>query len=146
MTDTEKAEIEFYKNGSVESVLKQFVFSEQEEKLLRDAIRTAQLVNPRMKLIQEADKLLREVAKTREAIIPDDKTEVSPETLAKIELMKIQQMKKEEQKSQKPKNKVSFFGLSISKSMFFFIFMAVVAMGIQYYQNKEADRMMESMR
>ena len=146
MTDTEKAEIDFYKNGSVESILKRFVFSEQEEKLVRDAIRTANMLNPRMNLIQEADKLLREVAKTREAIIPDDKTEVSPETLAKIELMKIQQMKKEEHKNQKPKNKVSFFGLSISKSMLFFIFMAVVAMGIQYYQNKETDRMMERMR
>ena len=36
MTDTEKAEIEFYKNGSAESVLKRFVFSEQEEKLIRE--------------------------------------------------------------------------------------------------------------
>jgi hypothetical protein len=146
MTDTEKLELEFYKNGSAESVLKRFVFSEQEEKLVRGAMRTAHLANPRMKLIQEADKLLREVAKTRKAVIPDNKSEVSPETLVKIELMKIQQTKKEEQKNQKPKNKVSFFGLSISKSMLFFIFMAVVAMGMQYYQNKEADRMMESMR
>ncbi len=146
MKETQLVELEFYKNGSAESVLKRFVFSEIEEKLVRDAIRTAQLANPRMKLIRDADALLKEISKSRNPIVPDSKTEVSPETLAKIELMKIQQMKKEEQKSKKPKNKVSFFGLSISKSMLFFIFMAVVAMGMQYYQNKEADRMMESMR
>jgi len=33
MTDREKLELEFYKNGSAESVLKRFVFSEEEEKL-----------------------------------------------------------------------------------------------------------------
>ncbi len=146
MTDADKLELEFYKNGSAEGVLKRFAFSEKEEKLIRDAMRTAQLANPRMKLIRDADELLREVTKTREPIVPIEKTEVSAEEIVKFELMKIQQKQKEEQKNQKPKNKVSFFGLSISKSMLLFVFVAVGIMGIQYYQNKEADRMMESMR
>jgi len=146
VTDIEKNEIEFYKNGSAESVLKRFVFSKNEEKLIRDAIRTANMPNPRMKLIQEADELLKEVAKSREPITSDNTTAVSPEALAKIELMKIQQIRKEEQKNQKPKNKVSFFGLSISKTMLYIIFVLVGLMGLQYYQNQEADRMMESLR
>lgn len=68
MTKTELVELEFYKNGSAESVLKRFVFSEKEEKLVRDAIRTANMNHPRLKLIYEADKLLKEVAKNRQPI------------------------------------------------------------------------------
>ena len=75
MTDTEKLELEFYKNGSAESVLNRFVFSEAEEKLVRDAMRTADRPNPRMKLIYEADELLKKVAKTREPIIVESDNE-----------------------------------------------------------------------
>jgi hypothetical protein len=68
MKDIEKQEIEFYKNGSAEAVLKRFVFSEEEEKLVRDAMRTANMPKPRMALIHQADELLKDVAVNRTPI------------------------------------------------------------------------------
>jgi len=86
MTETERLELEFYKNGSAESVLKRFVFSEKEEKLVRDAIRTAQRANPRMVLKHQADELLKEVAKTRQPIKPTETTSLSPEAMVQIQM------------------------------------------------------------
>lgn len=74
MTDEEKLTIEFFKNGSARRVLKRFIFNEEEKKLVEDAIRTAQRANPRMKLVYEADELLKKVAKTRTPIASDTKT------------------------------------------------------------------------
>jgi fibrillarin-like rRNA methylase len=69
MTKEDKLKIEFYKNGAAEAVLKRFMFTEKEKKLIQDAIRTANMPNPRMKLIDEVDVLLKDVAKFREPII-----------------------------------------------------------------------------
>lgn len=82
MTDTEKLDLQFYKNGSAEAVLKRFAFSEKEEKLIRDAIRTANRAKPIMLLIRQADALLKEVAETRKPIkgVVED---IDPEELAK---------------------------------------------------------------
>jgi len=146
MTDTEKVELEFYKNGSAQSVLKRFKFTKDEEKLIKDAIRTAKRDNPRMQLIYEVDILLKEVAKNREPMASINKTEVSAEALAKIELMKIKHIRKKEQLMQKSKNKISFFGFEISKSLMFFIIATIAAMGMQYYQNKKVDQIMEQTR
>lgn len=66
MIDKQITEINFYKNGSAESVLKRYVFTQKEEKLVRDAIRTSKMDTPRMKLIYDADALLKEIAQTRE--------------------------------------------------------------------------------
>jgi len=72
MTKEEKLEVEFYKNGTAEAVLKRFMFSEKEEKLVRDAIRTANRENPRMALIHQADELLKDVAANRTPITPSE--------------------------------------------------------------------------
>ena len=68
MTGSEKLEMNFYKNGTAEAVLKRFTFSETEEKLIRDAVRTANRPNPRMTLIHQADELLKDVAVNRTPI------------------------------------------------------------------------------
>ena len=104
MTDAEKLELKFYKNGSAEDVLKRYVFSEKEEKLVRDAIRTANMAKPRMALIHQADELLKEVAKNRQPIEPTEKTELSPETLMNLEMQNFKQSKIE-----KRDDRLSFF-------------------------------------
>ena len=71
MTDEDKLTIEFFKNGSAQRVLRRFEFSEAEKKLVEDAIRSAQRANPRMKIIYEADELLKRVAKTRKPIVSE---------------------------------------------------------------------------
>ena len=111
MTAAEKLELAFYKNGSAESVLKRFVFSETEEKLVRDAMRTAQLANPRMKLIRDADELLREVAKTREPLEPTEKTKLSPEAMMNINMVSFKHTPTE-----KDSKRIPFFYLPKTKS------------------------------
>jgi hypothetical protein len=87
MSNTELQELEFYKNGSAESVLERFIFNSEEKKLIEDAIRTAKMPKPRMKLIQKADKLLKEVAKNREPIASTNTTKVPYSGMATIELL-----------------------------------------------------------
>ncbi len=65
MTKEDKLEIEFYKNGNAQDVLERFEFSKEEIALVQNAIRTSKLSHPRMKLIFEANELLKTVAKTR---------------------------------------------------------------------------------
>ena len=91
MTKAEKSELEFYKNGSAEAVLKRFVFSEKEEKLVRDAMRTANMPKPRMALIHQADELLKEVARTRQPMEPTEKTKLSPEAMMNIQMESFKQ-------------------------------------------------------
>jgi len=69
MTKEDELKLKFYKNGTAEAVLERFMFTEKEKKLIQDAIRTANMPNPRMKLIDEVDELLKDVAKFREPII-----------------------------------------------------------------------------
>ena len=68
MIKDEELRIAFYKNGGAENVLERFEFTQEEEKLIRDAIRTAKMPNPRMKLIDKVDEFLEDVAKHREPI------------------------------------------------------------------------------
>jgi len=68
MTDEEESTLEFYKNGLAERVLKRYEFSEEEQELIHSAIKTAKMKHPRMQVVEEADALLKEVAKSREVI------------------------------------------------------------------------------
>lgn len=135
MTKEEKLEIEFYKNGSAESVLKRFVFSKEEEKLVRDAMRTAQLANPRMKLIHDADELLKEVAKSREPIAPTEKTEVSADTMVSFELMKHNSTKKKEELAYQ-EGMPRFFGVKSKYGVMLVVLIAVGFIAIEYFQKK----------
>jgi len=124
---SEELEVNFYKNGSAESVLKRFEFSEQEIKLIKDAIRTANMSNSRMQLIHKADELLREVTKTREPINQEKKTKVSAENMAKIELMKLSKESKEESSG------ISIFGFKSKYGIATVILMAVGVIAMQYF-------------
>ena len=135
MTNPEKLELEFYKNGSAQDVLKRFVFNEKEEKLVRDAIRTAHLANPRMKLIRGADALLREVARTREVIVPVEKTKVSAEVMANFELMKINSSRKREEQ-EVTENQPKFFGFKSKYGIAMVVVISFGLMAAQYFQSK----------
>ena len=89
MAEEEKIELDFYKNGSAESVLKRFVFTEDEEKLIKDAIRSAKMPHPRMVLIHKADELLKEIAKTREPVESTAKPNESAEAMLNLEMAKL---------------------------------------------------------
>ena len=135
MTEVEKLGLEFYKNGSAEGVLKRFAFSEKEEKLVRDAIRTAQLASPRMKLIQDADKLLKEVAKTRTPIVPTEKTKVSAEAMAKLELLRLSATKKQVEEGFDNKMP-TFFGFKSKYGVALVVAVAVGMMAVEYFKAK----------
>lgn len=142
MTNAEKLELEFYKNGTAESVLKRFEFSEKEEKLVRDAIRTAQLANPRMKLIRDADELLKEVARTRKPIAPTDKTEVSAETMLKLEVLRLSAMKRETEANFE--SKIPFLGGKSRSTVIFAVIMLTLLASVKYFMaSKVADRSTE---
>ncbi len=142
MKDAEKLELEFYKNGSAESVLKRFVFSQAEEKLIRDAMRTAQLANPRMKLIRDADELLREVAKTRDPIVSTEKKEVSSADIANFELMKLSSAKRKEELVHK-ESMPSFFGFKSKYGIALVIVIAIVMMTVEYFRVKPMNDEMQ---
>ena len=141
MSDLKQADIDFYKNGAAEEVLQRFEFTQEEEQLIKDAIRTANLPHPRLKLLQKADALLKEVGKTRKPI--QNNTQPSPEVLASIAKINIEQMKQKEQ-TQKPKNTISIFGFHISKSMFFFILMTIIVLLMQLTQQHHIDNITQS--
>ena len=130
MTDAEKLELEFYRNGSAERVLHRFVFSEEEEKLVKDAIRTANMSNPRMQLIHQSDKLLKEVVKTIEPILVKNKTKVSAQDMAKFELMKLNKESKKEFQSS------SFFGFKSKYGIGAVVLIALVMIAVQYLSVK----------
>lgn len=128
MITNEQIAIEFYKNGSALNALERFSFSEKEEKLIRDAIRTANMQNPRMKLIDEADLLLKEVAKTREPIIKKSGAD-STEAFLLIDAMKLEQ-------EQNNINAESFGIFSMSKTKIgrtLFVSMTILLLVIWYY-------------
>lgn len=128
MITNEQIAIEFYKNGSALNALERFSFSEKEEKLIRDAIRTANMQNPRMKLIDEADLLLKEVAKTREPIIKKSGAD-STEAFLLIDAMKLEQ-------EQNNINAKSFGIFSMSKTKIgrtLFVSMTILLLVIWYY-------------
>ena len=129
MTDREKLELEFYKNGSAESVLKRFVFCEEEEKLVRDAMSTAQRTNPRMKLIRDADELLREVAKSREPISVESNSEDADKAVAIIGTMTSEYNRKQ------TLNKKRFFFEATKKEILYVIGMITASIGLVYYLN-----------
>ena len=138
MTKEENSELEFYRNGSAEAVLKRFVFSEKEEKLVRDAMRTAQLASPRMKLIRDADELLREVAKTREPVAPTEKTEVSAEAIAQLELLRLSTSKRKEEEAFTDKMP-RFFGFKSKYGVMFVVLIAIGSIAMQYFQTKSVN-------
>jgi len=129
MTDTEKLELEFYKNGSAESVLKRFVFSEEEEKLVREAMSTAQRTNPRMKLILNANELLKEVAKSREPIAVESNSEDADKAVAIIGTMTSEYNRKQ------ILNKKMFFFEATKKEILYVVGMITISVALVYYLN-----------
>jgi len=72
------SDIEFYRGDAAYSVLKRFEFSEDEEKIIYAAIRTAKSSNPKIQLIDQSDKLLKEVAKERDPLfLNEDKSDTA---------------------------------------------------------------------
>ena len=132
MTKEEKEELKFYKDGAAEAVLKRFVFSEEEEKLVRDAIRTANRDNPRMALIHQADELLKEVAKTRDPIIPKEKTEPSTEAMTQLELLKLSSSKRKEEEAFGAKMP-RLFSIKSKYDIIFVVAMAILLITVQYF-------------
>jgi len=142
MMSEKEIALEFYQNGSAQSALERFNFSEKEEKLIRDAIRTASMLNPRMKLITEADALLKEVAVSREPILPTEKTEVSAEAIAQLELLKFNSAKREDEQAFMDKMPM-FFGFKSKHGILFVILMAVGLIIAQYFQTKPLNDAMK---
>ena len=138
MTKTEESELEFYKNGSAENVLKRFEFSEEETRLIQDAIRTANMPKPRMQLIHQVDALLKEVVKNRTPIVHEKKTQVSADAMAKIELMKLSSESKKE-------SSISLFGFKSKYGIGAVILISVVMIAVQYLsvkpRNDETQRL-----
>ena len=135
MTKIEEVELEFYKNGSAKSVLSRFHFTDEETKLIQDAIRTANMDHPRIALIHQADALLKEVAKTREPILPENKSAVSAEALAKIELLKHNTAMQQEVVSTQ-KNSRAFFGFKSKSGIVAVIVITLGMIAVQYFQHK----------
>ena len=135
MTNREKLEIEFYKNGSAQSVLKRFNFSQKEKRLIEDAIRTATMAHPRMKLIYEADELLKEVAKTREPLPSQGTVKVPVEAIVQLNNMKFKASQPKEEKKGIP-----FFYIPKTKlgKIIFFLMMAALSV-LQYYVADDAQ-------
>ena len=144
MKDTEKQEIEFYKNGSAEAVLKRFVFSEKEEKLVRDAMRTANMPKPRMALVRQADELLKDVAKTRNPIVPAEKTEVSAEAMAKLEVLRLGKVAKTRETATNFDNKIPFIGGKSRSTVILVVTILILLATMRYFlADKVADRSTE---
>ena len=135
MSVTKTEEVAFYINGSAESVLKRFHFTEEETQLIKDAIRTANMTHPRMALIHQADALLKEVAKTREPILPENKSEVSSEALAKIELLKHNTIMQQEAQATK-KSSRAFFGFKSKSGIVAVIVVTLGMIAVQYFIKK----------
>jgi len=135
MIEQEELELNFYKNGTAEDVLKRFVFSQEEEKLVRDAIRTSKMQKPRMVLIQKADELLREIAKTRNPIEPTHKTDLSTETLMNMEMANF---KKEKIPETKP---IPFFYIPKTKwgRIIYFSMIGGIIL-LQFFMYNDAQR------
>ena len=142
MIEIEQLELEFYRNGLADNVLQRFKFSEKEEKLICDAIRTANMSNPRMQLIHKANELLREVTKTREPIRQEKKTRVSAEVVAHIELLKLNTAKRQKEQASIDKTR-TFFGFKSKYGVVFVVLMSVGFIAIQYFQTKPINDAMQ---
>ena len=138
--------IEFFKNGSAERVLERFEFSEEEKKLIQDAIRTANRTNPRMKLIYEADALLKEVAKTRKPVSPKKSSEMSPEVLANLELLNYKVAQQQQEKRSEYENRRSFFGVKSKYGIIIIIAISLGMIALQYYQKILIEQQIENIK
>jgi len=139
MTDLEKIQLEFYQNGAAESALSRFVFSEDEEKLIRSAIQTSKMKKPRMQLIHKVDELLKEVVKTRAPIIKNT-TAAEP-----IEVkLAMENMRSNKPKSETESKSIPFFYIPKTKlGRIIFFIMMVVLMGGQYFMLDSAQSQQE---
>ena len=67
-------EIEFYRSDAVHTVLKRYSFTDDEKKVIQMAILTSKKDQPNMKLINDADNLLRSVTETQKSLEPEQFT------------------------------------------------------------------------
>lgn len=65
MTRQEQLKVDFYRTSAVHNVLKRYEFTDKEKGIIQAAILTAKKKQPNMKLIDDADALLKEIASTR---------------------------------------------------------------------------------
>ena len=140
MTKEDELKLKFYKNGAAEAVLKRFMFTEKEKKLIQDAIRTSNMPNPRMKLIDEVDVLLKDVAKSREPIVIDSETKIAAEDMIKFANMKIKATQRKNY-SDNEDERLSFFGISL-KSKYgkrVFLFIIIILFMMQYFTIKSQE-------
>ena len=92
MTKEDRQEVEFYKGNAVQQMIQGDRLTEDEKKVVRAAILTARKDKPNMVLIREANTLLKEIAKTREATEPTvDVEAISPKEILSLEKMKYDQ-------------------------------------------------------
>ena len=140
MIDEEKLAIEFFKNGSAQRVLGRFAFSEEEKKLVEDAIRTAQRTNPRMKVIYEADAFLKEVVKTRKPIMQEQQNKISEESIERIKAMNLNTHIRTEFPIER-----TFFGFKSKYGVIAVIVIALLMIAMQYFINKSINDRMEQM-
>ena len=87
-------EIDFYRGDAVHTVLKRYSFTDDEKKVIQIAILTSKKDQPNMKLINDADNLLRSVTETQKSLEPEEFT------MDKKSLRKMAELKgKKEEKS-----------------------------------------------
>ena len=142
MTKEDELKLKFYKNGTAEAVLERFMFTEKEKKLIQDAIRTANMPNPRMKLIDEVDELLKDVAKFREPIVIESEIKISPKDMIKFVNMKTKATQRKNclDNEEKIPSLLGFkFRSKYGKRVF--LFLLVVFFGVQYYMTTSAIEM-----
>jgi len=134
MTVDEETDIEFYKGSGAKNVLNRFEFSEEEKKLINNAIRTAHMKYPRMKIIREANDLLKEIAKVRK---PKSTDVINVEEKAQVDIF-IQSLEYQKNNSIQNKTKkyeFSIFGYKMSRKFFSFLLGAVITLILLYVQN-----------
>lgn len=132
MTRDEEMDIEFYKGGAIHNVLKRFHFSDEEKKTITAAIITSRRETPNIKIIRMADTLLKEIAKTREPLEPEIKTEVSPEAIAKFEAMSIKKRATDKNYAESQTNKSNFLRMD-SKVMI--VFAGSILLAFMFYNS-----------
>ena len=65
MSKEELQKVAFYRDGTIESVLMRYEFSEEEKKIIQAAILTSKKEQPSISIIDRADKLLQTVSSSR---------------------------------------------------------------------------------
>lgn len=100
MSESDLLEIAFYKGDAVHRILKRFEFSDDEKRIIRAAILTSRKDSPNMRSIAAANKLLENVAKTREPIKTPESERVTPEAIVKMEAMAFKEQMREKSLSE----------------------------------------------